>query len=149
NVLKAERGYRRDSRAIRPRPDILGTPVTRFLRLTPPRPTPAPPDRDLAFALSPAPGIAKERWDVLTVAWQMNEEQRTALTRGAGEGGVELRPADAFKPVLFVANTREARRLDVAGPGLPFPGGPKSVAPMQAGMLALDWDNDLRTDLVL
>ncbi len=54
-----------------------------------------------------------------------------------------------FKPALFAANAKEVRRLGAAAPGLPFPSGPEAVAPSGAGLLAFDWDNDLRTDLLL
>src|SRR5207244_11074727 len=53
NLLKAVRGYSRDYAAINPQPNAVGASVQHFLRLQPPRPTPAPPDRALAFTVGP------------------------------------------------------------------------------------------------
>src|SRR5205823_6760063 len=76
-------------------------------------------------------------------------EQRAALIEEATRGGIANRPADLLKQAVFVANAREVRLLGAEAPPLPFPGGPKAVAPTAAGVLALDWDNDFRIDLLL
>src|SRR5207249_9717142 len=52
------------------------------------------------------------------------------------------------EPVVFVANGREVRRAVGNAPALPFPGGAKAVPPAAAGVLAVDWNNDFRTDLL-
>ena len=62
---------------------------------------------------------------------------------------VAARASDVFELAVFVANAHEVRRADVMAPALPFPGGPKAVAPSAAAVLALDWDNDFRMDLLL
>ncbi len=151
NVLKAERGYTRDSLAIRPRPGIVGAPVRAFLRLQPSLPAPALPDRDLAFDVKPltAAGPNESRWNLLRAIWLISEDQRTALIRGATEGGLELRPDNVFKPALLLANNRDVRRADAEKPRWLFPGGTKAVAPSAAGVLVMDWDNDFRADLLL
>ena len=95
------------------------------------------------------PGVEPARWDVLCTTWLMDEQQRAALVEGAAQGGVAIRAADLFQPAVFVANAREVRRAGAAAPLLPFPGGPKAIAPTTAGVLPLDWDNDFRTDLLL
>ena len=151
NLLRGEHGYIRDSFFIHPTGNTIGTPVLHFLRLEPARPSPAPPDHELAFALEAVPIVGKEptRWDVVLPVWLLSEVQRNALVAGATLGGIESRPADAFKPAIFLANAREVRRADADAPILPFPSGPKAVAPTLVGMVAVDWNNDLRTDLLL
>src|SRR5262249_49643524 len=101
-----------------------------FLVLAPPRSTPAEADLALTFSPSPlrVPGApAGSRWDVALPVW---------LT---GEG----------RPAVVVANAHEGRRARPPGAAPPLPRGPKKLAPSPAGVLALDWRNDNRTDLVL
>src|SRR5262249_40969574 len=120
NVLQAEPGFRRGAEAVAPKNHQVGVPLYTFLQLTPPRTTPAEPDRELTFSPSPLPltGAKPARWDVALPVW---------LT-GAG------------KPVVFVASAAEVRPADSAKAVLPFPSGAKKVAPSPAGVLALDWD---------
>jgi Tfp pilus assembly protein PilF len=156
NFLKEQRGYNRDATAVAPdtRP---GTPVQRFLRLQQPRPTPAAPERDLALVVGPWPArpvsaVTGGRWEVVRVGWRLSEEERQALiaeAQLAKSGGLHARWDDVIKTVFFVANAREVRRADADAPALEFPGGPKYVAPTAAGVLPFDWDNDMRTDLLL
>jgi hypothetical protein len=54
-----------------------------------------------------------------------------------------------LQSAVFVANGREVRRADAKAPAIPFPGGPKAVAPSAAGVLSVDWNNDYRPDLLL
>jgi tetratricopeptide (TPR) repeat protein len=145
NLLRGVRGYSRDAAAVSPQPNRVGAPVQHFLRLQPPRPTPAPPDRELTFKVEPVPG-PKGRWDVAVPVWLLSEKQRTDIPR-TGQQERLKEAAAALTPAVFVANAREVRRAD--GPALTFPGGAKETAPSAAGVLALDWDNDYRTDLLL
>jgi Tfp pilus assembly protein PilF len=151
NVLKAERGYSRDSLAIRPRPGVIGTPIQRFLVIEPLRSVPAAPDVELTFKVEPlAPqDLGAKRWDAAQIVWLLNDAQHKALVQGATEGGIDVRPGDAFKPSVFLANVEHVRRADADAPKLAFPTGDKKLAPSSAGLLAVDWDNDLRSDLVL
>ena len=52
-------------------------------------------------------------------------------------------------PAAFAANGREVVRLDRPGNVFSFPGGPKAAPPAAEGVLAVDWNGDFRTDLVL
>ncbi|HEV3142470.1 MAG TPA: FG-GAP-like repeat-containing protein, partial [Gemmataceae bacterium] len=130
NVLKAELGYQRDAAAVM-NPNAAGEALQQFLRLAPLRTLPDEPDTSLTFSPAPAenlnPEVAKERWDLCIPVW---------LT---GDG----------PPVLFVANAKTVRRTDSAAPQFAFPSGPRQVPPTADGVLALDWNNDFRTDLLL
>ncbi|MFL5341168.1 MAG: tetratricopeptide repeat protein, partial [Gemmataceae bacterium] len=131
NVLKAELGYVHDSMAVAPNPNRVGESLQQFLRLAPLRTAPDPPDMGVTFTPEAPPNLAadvpKERWDVALPVW---------LT---GDGS----------PALFVANAQTARRADGPAPIMPFPSGAKKVPPSADGVLALDWNNDTRYDLVL
>jgi tetratricopeptide (TPR) repeat protein len=152
HVLKAEYGYTRDAVFINGQPGKVGNPVRHFLRLPQARPTPAPPDLEMAFTVSAwtpsraLAGVDKSSWDIVRLVWRLSEEQRKEL-HDAAEAGKP--PAAPITPAVFVANGHEVRRADVDAPALPFPGGPKNIAPTTAGVLALDWDNDFRMDLLL
>ena len=76
NVLKAERGYKRDSFIIRPQPGWVGTPVRHFLALAEVRSRAAPPDMALKFRIESQPGADPAHWDALCTMWLMNDNQR-------------------------------------------------------------------------
>jgi len=101
NLLQAELGYNRDSIAVNP--NTVGDSLQQFVRLSPLRTAPDPPDTGMTLTAGPPDGlaadVAKERWDVCVPVW---------LT---GEG----------KPAIFVANATTARRADGPAPVLPFP----------------------------
>lgn len=151
HVLMAEYGYTRDAVMINGEPGKVGSAVRHFLRLPQARPTPAAPDAELAFTVSPwsplrgVAGLDQSRWDIVRLVWRLSEEQRKELQEAARTG----QPAAPITPAIFVANAHEVRRADADAPALPFPGGPKNIAPSAAGVLAFDWDNDFRMDLVL
>jgi hypothetical protein len=131
NLLAAERGFARDAATVNPTLNAIGKPLRQFVHLTPLRTAPDAPDLWLTFSPGPVPGAAldldKERWDVVQPIW---------LT---GEG----------QPDLFVANARIVRRVDGKGISFPFPSGTKQTPPVAGGVLAADWNNDGRTDLLL
>jgi hypothetical protein len=132
NNLQVEFSYARDVRDVKPDPAQQGEPVEQFLRLTPMRATASPPDTDMRFEVAPLPGqvaaaVASARWDAAVPVW---------LTQDA-------------EPVVFVANGREVRRATGEAPPLKFPGGAKAIPPSLHGVLAIDWNNDFRTDLLL
>jgi Tfp pilus assembly protein PilF len=131
NVIMAAPGFARHREVVDPRDNMVGTPVYRFLRMAPPRATPAEPDLGLSYSAGQrigkgVPGIASGRWSVVLPVW---------LT---GKG----------TPAVFVANGKEVRRADREGPVLAFPGGPKSVLPSPDGVVAFDWNNDFRMDIL-
>jgi hypothetical protein len=131
NLLQGERGYQRSANAVYPTEKTVGESLQQFLRLAPLRTTPDAPDLGLSFTSEApkdlAPEVAKEHWDVVLPIWLTAEEP----------------------PALFVANAVVVRRADRLGTILSFPSGPRRVPPTADGVLALDWDNDARTDLVL
>jgi Tfp pilus assembly protein PilF len=148
-VLQAERSYKRDSRAVVPQPNVLGSPIYTFLKLQSPRATPAPPDSKLDFEARILPGEEKTRAEVVRPVWLMNEQQRAELVQDATDGGMAPRPAATLTPALFIAAANQVRRSGAEAPKIAFPGGPRKVAPTAAGVLAFDGDNDFRMDLLL
>ena len=131
NLLQPEPGYARSTREVDPSPGNVGRPLYHFVRLAPPRPTPAPPDTGLAFAEEAggwkAAGLDRSSWAGTWVAW---------LTANGG-------------PAVLVADGREVRQADAEAPAQAFPGGPKAVPPAAHGVVPFDWNNDFRTDLLL
>ncbi|HEY1861512.1 MAG TPA: hypothetical protein VGG61_14220, partial [Gemmataceae bacterium] len=131
NLLMADPWYDRDRNEADPRDSYIGKPVARFLRLEPLQPEASPPDHELQFEAAklqdkPADAISDRKWDVAIPIW---------LSRDA-------------KPTIFVADAREVREVSKNGTTLPFPGGPKPLPPSVHGVLAVDLDNDFRTDFV-
>ncbi len=119
NLLRPEPSY--GSSRIEVDPDKLpGTPLSAFLRLTPVPHQQAPPDLDLTFTAMRLPQSLDGRWDAVIPVWLTGEA----------------------KPVVFVANAKEIRRSDAA---TALPSMPISAD----GLLALDWNNDFRMDLLL
>jgi tetratricopeptide (TPR) repeat protein len=132
NLLQPEHGYIRDTLAVDREQKNLGESVQQFLRLTPMRATPSPPDLGLTFAAAQPPikvaeAVTASRWDITLPVW---------LTQDAS-------------PTLFAANARQVRPVSSDAPLLPFPGGDKAVSPTAHGVLAVDWGNTFRADLLL
>jgi tetratricopeptide (TPR) repeat protein len=132
NLLQPEHGYIRDTLEVDREQKSLGESVRQFVRLAPMRATASPPDLGLMFGSAEAPAelaeaVTASRWDVTLPVW---------LTQDAA-------------PTLFVANGREVRPALANGPVLPFPGGDKAVSPTARGVLAVDWGNTFRSDLLL
>jgi tetratricopeptide (TPR) repeat protein len=126
--LQREEGYTRSSLAVKPREAQLGQPLQQFVRLQPPVSAPSPPDLELAFTAEPLGGGGRQgRWDLVQAAWLTGEP----------------------RPAVLVADAREVRRADAGTFREKFPGGDKAVPPSAHGVLAFDWNNDLRTDLLL
>jgi hypothetical protein len=125
NLLKPEPGYVRSVQAVDPDQKAVGQMMSGFLRLAPMQPALAPPDFGLLYG--PQTPLGDARGDVVLPVW--------------------LDPQG--EPAVFVANAKEVRRADAAGPALPFPGGPGAVPPTANGVIAFDWNNDLRPDLLL
>ncbi|HWB11164.1 MAG TPA: FG-GAP-like repeat-containing protein [Pirellulales bacterium] len=119
NLLKAEPGFLRDAIEVSPPNELVGDSLQTFLRLAPVRPAPAAPDADLRFAAEPMPDAPDGAWRHMLAIW----------LNGKGE------------PETFLVNDAEIRRIgsDVV---LPAQLKPTSLTP-------IDWNNDLRTDLVV
>ncbi|VTR95628.1 tpr repeat-containing protein : Family description./TPR repeat OS=Chthonomonas calidirosea (strain DSM 23976 / ICMP 18418 / T49) GN=CCALI_02286 PE=4 SV=1: TPR_9: VCBS [Gemmata massiliana] len=118
NLYLAAPGYAQDATDINPRGGYRGYPLRTFLRLAPVRPSLAPADTELTFTTDALENAPAGRWTTAVPVW---------LT---GEGN----------PVVFLAGASEVRRVGApaALPALP-------AAP--DGLVALDWNNDFRTDL--
>ena len=125
NTLAAQRGYQRDLGAVFPAAGLGGEPVAQFLRLAPMPVVVAAPDLGVTFTAEPMEAAGGD------AAW-----------------AVWLNGKDC-QPAVYVADGKQVRRADTAAPPLPFPGGPKAVAPSAYGVAAADFDNDFRTDLLL
>ena len=105
--------------------EVVAYPLERFLEVPAPSSTPAAADNTLSF--SPQPFADEQVAEAVLVA--------------------PLTGDDVF--AVFAGDARQVRRLDAPNPPLPFPGGDDDVAPTANGLLALDWNNDFRMDLVL
>lgn len=125
NLLKPETGYVRSAKAVDPDQKAVGDMVEGFLRLQPVRPTPAPADLGLTY--DPPESLGEARAWIVVPVWLESQKP----------------------PAIFVANGKEVRRPHAVGPALPFPGGPKDILPTANGVVAFDWNNDLRPDLLL
>ena len=155
NVLQSERGYAVGTGALKPKDAQIGNPVQHFLRMQPPRPTPAPPDMALSFGVAAwmppqaVPGLDKVHWDAMQILWRVQRDQLNNVVGASSQGGLSSSPARAFEATIVLANSKEVRLADPKAPALPFPGGAKGVAPSAAAIVPFDWDNDLRMDLVV
>jgi Tfp pilus assembly protein PilF len=125
NLLKQEPGYTPSVQAVDPDQKAVGAMMSGFVRLAPARPTPARACRRCAFSAHVP--LGDKHADMILPVW--------------------LDPQGT--PAVFAANAKEVRRVDAAGPALPFPGGPKDVPPTANGVIAFDWNNDQRPDLLL
>lgn len=126
NVLVRVPEYRSSLAAVKMSPGEDAEPFTQFLRLENPVFTPAPPDEALAFNAEP---IAE---------FQSGELEWIGAVALDGESA----------PLVAVADGREVRLN--TGATLPFPGGEgMELPPPEHGILAVDFNYDFKTDLLL
>jgi tetratricopeptide (TPR) repeat protein len=125
NVLVRVPEYRTSLASVKMQPGEDAEPFTQFLHLENPVFTPAPPDEALTFNAEPIPDFQSGKWD-----WV---------------GAISLNGEGA--PMVAVANGREVRLA--SGATLPFPGGANATPPTPHGILAVDFNYDFKTDLVL
>ncbi|HEY1648440.1 MAG TPA: FG-GAP-like repeat-containing protein [Terracidiphilus sp.] len=125
NVLMQVPRFRADLTVIHPAPGEEATPFLHFLRLPSPVSKPAAPDAALRFENQPLPNPNAEKWNWI--------------------GAVSLSSEGA--PVVATANARQVRLS--TGATIPFPGGTGSVPPSPESVLAVDFNYDFKTDLVL
>ena len=125
NVLVRVAEYRTSLAAVKLQPGEDAEPFTQFLRLENPVFQPAPPDDALAFNAEPITEFQNGKWD-----W-------AGAISLDGEG----------EPTVVVASGREVKTA--TGATLPFPGGAQSTPPAEHAVLAVDFNYDFKTDLVL
>src|SRR5439155_1253177 len=126
------------------------------------------------FVLTEMAGVAARRGDAaelrkaldrlqkLAPAWspatreRLNEAERAAAGALPGDvPGALIRFDILLRSEAGYARGKEVRQVvarsgDRATTGaLAFPGGPSATAPSAVGVVALDWNNDYRTDLLL
>jgi tetratricopeptide (TPR) repeat protein len=125
NLLLQTPAFRKNLAAVETPLAMVGEPITTFLKLAPPTPTPSPPD--------------------LTISFVVSEVETT--NPGRSGAVVVFPPSTDEPPLVFVANDRTVQRVG-AQVTLPFPGDPAS--PLSShGILAVDWNSDYRMDFVL
>ncbi len=125
NVLVQTPAFRKNLAAVETPLAAVGEPITQFLRLAVPAPTPSPPDESTSFLAQPIETDSPARSETLV-----------AVSISAGE-----------RPVIFVANGQTVRPSGISKTVLPFPGG-SSSPPSPHGILAVDWNSDYRMDFV-
>jgi Tfp pilus assembly protein PilF len=125
NVLMRVPEFRESLAVLKARPGEEAEPITHFLRLASPAFAPAPPDMALAFTPQPLANPNGSRWNWI--------------------GAISLTGTGA--PVVAVANGREVRLS--TGAGFVFPGGSSGTPPEPEGLLAMDFNYDFKSDLVL
>lgn len=125
NVLVRVPEFLESRRRITSPAELIAEPIVRFLRLPTPLATPSPADRGLAYALEAVGDGGGGPWSAL----------------------VAFSPDGDSAPALFAAGAAEVRRVDAAGASLPFPGGTAGTL-RRSALLAVDWNNDFRLDLV-
>src|SRR5205085_4263134 len=121
NVLLRVPEYRRNLAAIKPAPGEEAVPFTHFLKLESPVFKTAAADTALTFQTEPISGTEKANW--------------IGAVSLSGEGA----------PVIATANARQVQLS--SGATIAFPG--KDTPPSHQGILAIDFNYDFKTDLVL
>ena len=124
NVLVRVLEYRNDLLLIKPPPGEEAQPFTRFLKMETPTFAPAPADTAISFLSEPLPTAPGGKWSWIG-AISLN-----------GEG----------PPAVALANEKEVR---IGESSYPFPSGASGVPPGPEGVVALDFNYDFKTDLVL
>jgi Tfp pilus assembly protein PilF len=125
NVLMRVPEYRLSLSALKAAPGDEAQPFTHFLKMEAPSFEPSPADTSLSFTAQPLPGGDPGHWDwVGAISLGMNGPQ-TALQ------------ADARKVHL------------ASGATFAFPGGAANTPPSPESILAIDFNFDFKTDLVL
>ncbi len=128
NVLKTVPGYLRSAEELRPASGQVGATLQQFIRLAPLKTDPSSPDFDLTFVKESRewqPEVGASRWEVMQPVWLTGKSDAAVL----------------------LANSSDVRRGDAVGPRFDFPG--NGQPPSLAGILAVDWNNDHATDLLL
>jgi tetratricopeptide (TPR) repeat protein len=131
NVLAPVPAFRESLAAVRTPTELIAEPFDRFIALTLPPSRPSAADASITYSGEPAGTDAVAA--LLTVF-----------------------PTIEDPPILFAANATNLLRLDGSGATWPFPsrrggpsGPPGSGLPSPNALVALDWNHDFRTDIVM
>ncbi len=130
NVMMRVPEYRQSLTAIKAPPGDEAEPFTHFLRLESPVFRPAPADAALTFNPQPVPNLDHRGRGNVHWNWI---------------GAIPLGSTGA--PAVAVANGRDVRLS--TGATIPFPGGSSNAPPLPEGIVAVDFNYDFKTDLVL
>lgn len=125
NALMRVPDFRQSMAAIKPPPGDEAQPFTHFLRLETPVFATAAADTALTFGVEPLPSPDKTQWNWI--------------------GAISL--SDTGGPTVVEANGSEVRLA--TGAKFPFPGGATKTPPLPEGVVAIDFNYDFKTDLVL
>jgi len=123
NVLASVASFREDLSAVRTPTELIAEPIERFVRLMVPTATPSPPDEALSFQAEAFGPVLEAPLPLFTLV-------------PGGEGAPE---------VLAGYSLTRADGTPVAT----FPSRADGPPPTFKSMLAIDWNNDFRNDLVL
>jgi tetratricopeptide (TPR) repeat protein len=123
NVLARVPSYGSDLARVRTPVEIVAEPFDEFIRLPAPHSAPSPPDLTVTFAHE-----------------ELGTEPIASVTPVFLDEGQP--------PALFTIAAGNVRRLDEPSLSLSFPGGIDPQVRPGEGLLALDWDNDFRADLL-
>ncbi len=134
NLMRAEQGFRRDAAAVDADDKLAETALETFVRVPPPRHTPAEPDSGLAFTPRPIDDTLTGRWDALAPIW---------LNKGE-------------PPAIVVASTKDVRIVsprqdqDATAQHQQIMS-PRELLPpiVPTVVLPVDWNNDFRSDVLL
>jgi Tfp pilus assembly protein PilF len=125
NALMRLPDFRQSMAAIKPPPGDEAQPFTHFLRLETPVFATAAADTAMTFSVEPLADPDKTQWNWI--------------------GAISL--SDAGAPTVVEANGSEVRLA--TGAEFPFPGGATKTLPQPEGIVAVDFNYDFKTDLVL
>ncbi len=125
NVLVRVPEYRNSLAIVKLPTGEVGVPFLRFLKLESPSPQPAPPDEAVTFEAVSEPAINAAGWD-----W-------------AGQIFLD----GETRPIQLVANASQVQPAGSAS--INFPAGAGVIPPSANGVLALDFNYDFKSDLVL
>lgn len=125
NVLMRVPSFRQSMNSLKPQSGEEAQPFFRFVKLESPSATPAPADTALTFHAETLPDADRHVWNWIGAI---------PLT---GDAGPTIAEADARQVTL------------ASGTTFTFPGGSTNVAPTPEGVLAVDFNYDFKTDLVL
>ncbi len=122
NVLAPVPAFRESLAAVRTPTELIAEPFDRFIALIPPPVRPSPADRSITYAEEAAGSDAAI--SVLTVF-----------------------PAIDAGPLLFAVDATSLRQVD--GTGTAWPLAASAEPPSAAAAVALDWNHDFRTDILI
>jgi tetratricopeptide (TPR) repeat protein len=120
NVLRAEKNFARFAQELEPNDSLQGEPIRTFQKLPPIQRSPAAPDSGLVMDVDASAKFPDGVWKSVVPVW-MNAES---------------------PPVVVAANDSEVR---IGGREEPL----ASIEVARDGVVAIDWNNDMLTDLLL